>query len=86
MSSLPSSRPASTVPSPRLEQLCDKALARLRHAEDLLRLIAVRDSRMWSAAEELLGLCKLISYDGEVLSVPVEDIFAELEDLKQATE
>jgi hypothetical protein len=66
----------------RLDKLCDQAIHRLDRCIALLKQIKDHDTASANAASFLHHECQSRPYDGEAIVVPVEKIFAELEDLE----
>jgi hypothetical protein len=70
------------IKSDRLTQLCDDAITRLDRCISLLKAITAKDTASANAAAWLRGQTRHVPYEGEVLCVPMEPIFAELEALE----
>ncbi|MHB1422107.1 MAG: hypothetical protein ACYC3I_02700 [Gemmataceae bacterium] len=69
---------ATLTATPRLTQLCDKAISELNKAEKLLRAIRRGDRK---AARKLDGMCRFATLEGDYLSIPLEDLFVEFEEM-----
>jgi hypothetical protein len=70
---------ASISFSPRLGQLCDEAIARLERAIQLLKDIKAKDTASGNAAAWLRDMTRFVPFEGDVLCVPMEPVFVELE-------
>lgn len=72
----------SNTKTNQLTELCDKTIERLEHAVRLLKGIKAQDAASPNSVAWLRGLTRTIPYEGDVLCVNVDPIFAELEQME----